>query len=156
MKELSSRGLGLDKKKAEIITAEQEDIMWRKGILGRDRPAKILDTVLFQLGLHFSLRAGQEHRYLRFGPNSQITVCFEQDETKYLEYKEDVSKTNRGGLQHKHLAPKITRAYQNTNVPERCPVLTYEKYISLRQVFYIYYDLFVIIIIFKHHITFIN
>lgn len=32
MKELSCRGLGLDKKKAEIITAEQEDIMWRKGI----------------------------------------------------------------------------------------------------------------------------
>lgn len=57
MKELSSRGLGLDKKKAEIITAEQEDIMWRKGILGRDNPAKLLDTVLFQLGLHFALRA---------------------------------------------------------------------------------------------------
>lgn len=64
MKELSSRGLGLDKKKAEIITAEQEDIMWRKGILGRDSPAKLLDTVLFQLGLHFALRAGQEHRTL--------------------------------------------------------------------------------------------
>lgn len=78
MKELSSRGLGLDKKKAEIITAEQEDIMWRKGILGRDSPAKLLDTVLFQLGLHFALRAGQEHRTLRFGPNSQITVRFEQ------------------------------------------------------------------------------
>lgn len=119
-------------------------------------PCKILDTVLFQLGLHFALRAGQEHRNLRFGPNSQITVCFEQDGTKYLEYKEDVSKTNRGGLQHKHPTPKITRAYQNTNVPERCPVLTYEKYISLRQVLYIYYDLFVIIIIFKPRITFIN
>lgn len=116
MKELSSRGFGLDKKKAEIITAEQEDIMWRKGILGRDRPAKILDTVLSQLGLHFSLRAGQEHRYLRFGLNSQITVCFEQDETKYLEYKEDVSKTNRGGLQHKHLTLKIT-SLERTRTP---------------------------------------
>lgn len=111
--------------------------------------------MLFQLVLHFALRAGQEHRNLRFGPNSQITVCSEQDGTKYLEYKEDVFKTNRGGLQHKHLAPKITRAYQNTNVPERCPVLTYEKYNCLRQFFYIYYDLFVIIIIFKHHLSFL-
>ena len=44
MKELSSRGLGLDKKRAEVISAEQEDIMWCEGILGRDTPQKLLDT----------------------------------------------------------------------------------------------------------------
>jgi hypothetical protein len=136
MKELSSRGLGLERKKAEIISAEQENTMWCKGILGRDSPQQLLDTLLFQLGLHFALRAGQEHRNLRCGANSQIRVCSEPDGTKYLEYKEDVSKTNRGGLQHKHLQPKITRAYQNKVVPERCPVMTYEKYLSLRQVYY--------------------
>lgn len=39
MKELSSRGLGLDKKKAEIIAEEQESIMWSKGVLGRNTPS---------------------------------------------------------------------------------------------------------------------
>ena len=111
MKELSSRGLGLDKKRAEVISAEQEDIMWCKEILGRDTPQKLLDTLLFQLGLHFALRAGQEHRNLRIGENSQITICSELDGTKYLRYKEDVSKTNRGGLQHKHLTPKFRHVF---------------------------------------------
>ena len=83
MKELSSRGLGLDKKRAEVISAEQEDITWCKGILGRDTPQKLLDTLLFQLGLHFALRASQEHRNLRIGENSQITICSELDGTKY-------------------------------------------------------------------------
>jgi hypothetical protein len=55
MKELSGRGLGLNRKKADIITAEQENIMWCKKVLGRESPQQLLDTVLFHLGLHFVL-----------------------------------------------------------------------------------------------------
>ncbi|XP_062588650.1 zinc finger MYM-type protein 2-like [Saccostrea cucullata] len=132
MKELSGRGMGIERKRAEIITEAQEDEMLSKGVLGRDTPQKLLDTLLFQLGLHFALRAGQEHRNLRVGTNSQISLSMDASGLRYLEYREDVSKTNRGGLQHKNLQPKVTRAYQNKNVPERCPVLTYEKYLHLR------------------------
>ena len=132
MKELSSKGLGIDKKTADVITEDQEEVMWKKGILGTDTPQKLLDTLIYQLGLHFVLRAGQEHRNLRVGKLSQINVVCDNNGSKYLEYHEDVSKTNRGGLKHRKMAPKITRAYENTTMPERCPVKIYEKYMSLR------------------------
>ncbi|XP_062573148.1 zinc finger MYM-type protein 2-like [Saccostrea cucullata] len=107
MKELSGRGMGIKRKRAEIITEAQEDEMWSKGVLGRDTPQKLLDTLLFQLGLHFALRAGQEHRNLRVGTNSQISLSMDASGLRYLEYREDVSKTNRGGLQHKNLNLKL-------------------------------------------------
>lgn len=133
-KELSGRGLGIDKKRAEVISEEQEQYMWKHNIHGTDTstPQKLLDTLLFLLGLNFALRAGQEHRNLRVGKYSQISVMKERKGLKYLEYKEDVSKTNRGGLQHRNVKPKVTRAYMNLRTPERCPVLIYEKYLSLR------------------------
>lgn len=134
MKELSARGMGIERKRADIITEAQEEEMWSKGFLGRDTPQKLLDTLLFQLGLHFALRARQEHRNLRVGTYSQISISMDASGTRYLGYKEDVPKTNRGGLQHRSLTPKVTRAYQNKSVPEKCPVLTCEKYLHLRQV----------------------
>lgn len=134
IKELSGQGMWIERKRADIITETQEEEMWSKGFLGRDTPHKLLDTLLFQLGIHFALRAGQEHRNLRVGTYSQISISMDAFGTRYLEYKEDVSKTNRDGLQHKNLTPEVTTAHQNKSVPERCPVLTYEKYLRLRQV----------------------
>lgn len=77
--------------------------MLKHNILGTDTPQKLLDTLLFLLGLNFALRAGQEHCNLRVGKCSQISVMKERNSLKYLEYKEDVSKTNRGGLQHRNI-----------------------------------------------------
>ena len=134
MKELSKRGLGLEKKKADVISTEQEEIMWQNGILGTDTPQKLLDTLVYSLGLNFALRAGQEHRNLRVGALSQIKVVTDEHGTQYLEYREDVSKTNRGGLKHRKMDPKVTRAYANSANPGRCPIKIYEKYISLRWV----------------------
>jgi len=132
MKNLSKKGLGTGRKQAEIITEDQENCMWKTGILGTNTPQKLLDTLLFQLGLHFALRAGQEHRNLRCGPLSQIKVKVDTEGRKYLEYQEDVSKTNPGGIFHRKVTPKITRAYGNTASPEKCPVRIYEQYINLR------------------------
>lgn len=112
IKELSGRGMGIERKRADIITEAQEEEMWSKGFLGRDTLQKLLDTLLFQLGLHFALQSGQEHRHLRIGTNSQISISMEASGTRYLKYKEDFSKTNRCGLQHKNLTPKVIRAYQ--------------------------------------------
>lgn len=44
IKVLSDLGLGLVNKKADIFTADQEDIIWSKGILGRNSPNKRLDA----------------------------------------------------------------------------------------------------------------
>ena len=81
-------------------------------------------------GVHFALRLGVEHRSLRVGPNSQITVHVENS-LKYLLYKEDVSKTRQGGLKHRKILPKQVCAYENKFQPDRCIVKLYEKYLSL-------------------------
>ena len=62
------------------------------------------------------MRAGQEHRYLRM-TNSQITLKENSngDNGEYLEYMEDVSKTNSGGMAHSNLKQFVV-LMKNQNV----------------------------------------
>ena len=73
MKRLQAVGLGTGQRKAEVISFEDEELMWEKGILGDDNPQSLLDTMLFMNGLYFALRGGKEHRKLRHHP-SQIEL----------------------------------------------------------------------------------
>ncbi|XP_060603803.1 zinc finger MYM-type protein 2-like [Ruditapes philippinarum] len=133
MKDLSMQGLGLNKKQALIINAEQEDTLWEQGLLGNlDTPQKLLDTMVFYMGLNFALRAGKEHWNLRIGSSTQIKLHSTPTGRRYLEYTEDVSKTNAGGLYQKNVSPKVTRAYENDNQPERCLLNLYLDYMSKR------------------------
>lgn len=131
MKMLAKQGIGITKRQATVITAEQEIKMWDAKILGTDTPQKLLDTLLYSLGLNLALRAGQEHRCLRVGVNSQLSIK-QGDGRRYIQYIEDVSKTNSGGINHRKLQPKSTRVYETPEVPEKCPVQILEKYLSLR------------------------
>ena len=81
------------------------------------------------LGLNFALRAGQEHRNLR-KTKSQLSIGIDEDGTQYLEYKEEVRKTNSGRLANTNLKRKTVRAYLNNDEPERCPVRLYKEYMA--------------------------
>ena len=74
MKELSAKGLGSKKRQAEIITEEEENQLWARNILGEDTPEQLIHTILYLIGLNFALRAGKEHRNLRVGTLSQLTI----------------------------------------------------------------------------------
>ena len=50
-------------------------------------------------GLHFELRGKKEHRRLRC-VDSEIVMKYDGQRNKYLEYTEDISKTNAGGFDH--------------------------------------------------------
>ncbi|ESO85678.1 hypothetical protein LOTGIDRAFT_155169 [Lottia gigantea] len=61
MKDLNRQGKGVQRRQADIINEKHENMMWNNGILGTSSPQQLLDTLVFQLSLHFALRAGQEH-----------------------------------------------------------------------------------------------
>ena len=64
MKERQAQGLGSSQKQAEVITTEEEEHLWRTGVLGSDNPRTLIDTLLYLNGLYFALRAGKEHKNL--------------------------------------------------------------------------------------------
>ena len=137
MKELSSEGLRPRRRQAEVITEEEEEKLW-SSFLGAGNPTQLLHTVVYLLGLHFALRAGNEHRNLRHSPTSQLQLRRDSCGRRFLAYTEDVSKTQQGGLNHRKIAPKEVHAYENTSDRSRCLVTLYELYCSLRpEAFYL-------------------
>ena len=127
MKETRGKGVGVKKKEALPITEEQENILWLKGLLGDKTPQILLDTIFWFCGLCFALRSGDEHRRLS---RHQITLHKPVGDLAFLEYTEDCSKNNRGGLKDRKVLPKSVKHYQNTTDPHRCFIRLYELYIS--------------------------
>ncbi len=62
LKNLHRSGTGANKKHAEVISLEMEERLWEEGCLGDDDPKKLLNTMVFCLGLNLALRSGQERR----------------------------------------------------------------------------------------------
>ena len=130
-KQRASAGVGVDVKQAKAISESDENYLklWKHGYLRNGNPEILRNTLVWVLGLNFALRAGQEHRNLRM-KNFQLSVGIDEDGKQYLEYKEDVSKTNSGGLAHNHLKRKTVKAHENNDQPERCPVRLYKEYMA--------------------------
>jgi len=72
MKNRTKIGMAV-KNQADVISEQMENDLWTRGFLGDDNPHKLLDTLVFVLGLNLALRGREEHRRLRFQP-SQIQV----------------------------------------------------------------------------------
>ena len=132
MRQLTRQGIGGDKRKASPISCELEESMWTNGLLKDDHPKKLLDTVLYLLGIHFALRSRDEHRSLRYGTNSQLTLGKENG-IEVLKYREDCSKTRHGGIKDRFHEPKEGVVYSDGVVESsKDLVILYKKYISHR------------------------
>ena len=129
MKRLQSQGIG-SKRKAEVLTVEEEELLWEKGVLGDATPQSLLDTIVFYNGLYFALRSGKEHRQLRHS-HCQIELVEHHDKRSYLKYTEDVSKNHPGGLKGRKVTPKVVVHHANTNNPDRCFVRLFKRYREL-------------------------
>ena len=125
MKERSAAGIGVKPIRAEVISQDEEYRLWAKNILGEDGRTQLVETLIYLSGLHFALRGGKERRRLRC-VNPQIVLKYDDKEKKYLEYTEDISNTNAGGLSNRKTRGKITRAHENAD-PSQCIVRLYEK-----------------------------
>ena len=49
-RELHQEGLGTISKGSSVFTAEEEDSLWKKGVIGLDTPVKLLSGVFFVMG----------------------------------------------------------------------------------------------------------
>ncbi len=126
MKRLQSKGIGSTKRQAEVLTREDEEKLWKEGLLGDTTPQQLLDTIIFYNGLYFALRSGREHRQLRLHP-CQIQLVENDGERSYLKYTEDTSKNKPG----RKIKPKVVIQHSNNDNPERCIVRLFKKYTSL-------------------------
>ena len=130
MKRLQAMGIGNKKKQAELLTVENEEILWSKGLLGDHMPQSLLDTIVYCNGLFFALRSGREHRQLRSSP-CQIEVVEWSGERSYLKYTEDISKNHPGGLKGRHAKPKVVSHQANISKPKRRFVRLFKLYRQL-------------------------
>ena len=76
MQEHTAMNVCVVKKQAQVISYENEELLWNSGFLGEDEPDKLCHTVLFLLGINVFLRAVEEHYYLHQsvpGEPSQIS-----------------------------------------------------------------------------------
>lgn len=129
MKRLNTTGKYIEKRQAQPITVEQEKRLWEMGLLGDTDAKTLLSTVVFEVGFFFALRSGNEHRRLRHSP-SQMQLFEPPGNRAYIVYREDVSKTNQGGLSNRKKKPKEVYQYANEENPSRCFVRLYKLYNS--------------------------
>ena len=131
MKKGASLGLVKPKKRADVITFEDESKLWKEHKFGRSNPEQLIHTLLYHLGLHLSLRACKEHRDLTFGEDSQLELINDKS-GEYLVYTERISKNKQFGLKHARMEPKQTRIYSLTDNPDKCVVSMYKEYVNHR------------------------
>ena len=117
-------------KSSNVISLEQERVMFENGILGDENPLQLPQIVVYMMGLHLALRGGVEHSKLRrVGFDCQIIVEYDNRGKCRLVYQEDPhSKTNEGGLNSRRNT-KCVYVYEASE-SERYPVHIFHKYIS--------------------------
>lgn len=129
MKFLAREGNVKPKRRADIISRDMEDQLWSTGLLGSDSPKKLLETLIYLLGLHLGLRACSEHKALEYERQIKLVVT---NGVEYLEYVEGVSKNKSYGLRHSNMEPKVVKVMCNENNPDRCVVKIYKEYVAHR------------------------
>jgi len=85
----------------------------------------------YLMGLCFALRSGDDHRRLTQFP-SQIQLVEPPNGTACLHNKQDVSKSNPGGMKNRKLETEEVIHHANERNPERCLVCLHKLYNSLR------------------------
>ena len=73
MKEKAAQGVGVVVNQAKFVTEEQENFLWENDFIGSENGEILCYTLVWAFSVQFALRAGHEHRDLRF-KNSQLSL----------------------------------------------------------------------------------
>ena len=131
MSESADTGLVAGSNASEPIPNDEEDLLFESGILGASTPKHILNTAIYLLAVHTSVRGGAELRNLRAGESSQFRLEYQEGE-EVLIYKETKAKNYRGNATTlRRNPPPECIIHHNTN-HSRCCVCFYKKVIQSR------------------------
>ncbi len=123
--ELREMGKGKRLLKSDALTAEEEEVLWEKRILGSTNPSSLNFTMFYVISQHFGTRGCQEHHQIRL--EHLKLVKKPNGEPHYLEWVEGLTKTRQGGLVKKdRRVPQ--RLFANGGV--RCPLRLFEMLVS--------------------------
>ena len=121
------------KQQAKIITSDEEDVLWSKGVIGTHTPTSLLNAVVFFYhGVYFCLHEGNEHRQLKLSQVELKEVTSPTDSAKIVKcvvYTEHGSKNRKGVIHHLHLHKVVTH-FADSTLGERCFVYLMELYVS--------------------------
>ena len=123
-RELRMTGVGADVKHASLVTKEEENALWEKGVMGLDTPERLFYAVFYYNGKNLCLRGGKEHRSLKI---SQF-VRYE-DPDRYI-YTENGSKNRSGGLNQMDVENKSIPVLACDKLKDRCHFQIIRKYLS--------------------------
>ena len=132
MKMRTAEGVGTTVKQAQVLTDFDEEFLWNLGFLGMWNPTVLSNTVLFVIGKGCALHAGKQHRCLRAPPfESQFQYVRDNSGEFIIRYTEDIGlKTNKGGLKHRKVVPKVVDFYAIED-KSHCPVTIISKYFEM-------------------------
>ena len=123
-RELRSQGLGSETKQASIITKDEENLLWSRGIMGLHSPLSLIRTVFYYVGKVFCLRGREEHRNLKFSQFER-----KEDPDRYI-YTEYTSKNRCGSLGQLRVINKSVPVVANCDAGDRCLVKILDVYLS--------------------------
>ena len=94
IKGLTRNGVGTDIKRADVISVEDENKLWEKGVFGNSSCQFVINTLYFYNAKFFHLRACDEHRRIKL---NDITLG-EASRAPFLELCGNSAKNVPGGL----------------------------------------------------------
>ena len=126
--ELQELGKGKRSLKADPLSEDKEEELWRKGILGSDNPISLNYTIFFLFSQYFGTRGRQEHRVIQIKQLKRVCDV-NNGQLIHIEWVEGPTKTCQGGLNKcPHL---ITQKIFRTG-GVRCPIAWFEKLVLKR------------------------
>ncbi len=94
MKQLSKQGVIRECQQAKPISVKEEDYLWNTGLLSDDTPEKLINMLLYLIGLHFALCECNEHKALKVGFYSQLRIKMHQESWIHWKTQQKFSRWN--------------------------------------------------------------
>ena len=119
---LHCKGVGANSKHVQVISEEEEELLWENRIMGCHSPRALVRAVFYLNGKNFCLRGGEEHRELKF-----VQLKRNIDHWTYTEHG---SKNYRGGFGDLNRKNKVVKQFPVPDAGDRCHVKLLDLYVS--------------------------